>query len=223
MNEVEILKKKSLWTAVFTNYELLGWYTLGTEVVPNHLDIHFSMKMFNESPLFLLMNSQPDVDSKVLPLTVYEMVTHFVGETPTQIFIDLPFKLDTAQSERVAVDEVVKSTPHDGSSSLEAHNQSSVTSLKTLGDKIDIIMKVLEAMQSGVVPLDMDILRRVSKICDHIPVIDGDEFLSDFNNEMMDGLMLTYLASATRSIQTMHELTDTYNLVYGEKTSRFRP
>jgi hypothetical protein len=35
-----ISKKKELWTAVYTTQELIGWYYVGTEILPLHLQLH---------------------------------------------------------------------------------------------------------------------------------------------------------------------------------------
>ena len=40
----DVIKKKGLWTAVYTNYELLGWYTVGDIITSAHMDIHKSVK-----------------------------------------------------------------------------------------------------------------------------------------------------------------------------------
>lgn len=56
-----IEKKKVLYTAVFKRYELIGWYTTGSEATMAHMAIHRSMMTLNEAPLFLLMNDNSDV------------------------------------------------------------------------------------------------------------------------------------------------------------------
>lgn len=62
----EIEKKRQLWTAVYTSYELLGWYAVGSEVNRQHMNIHMAMKAFNEAPIFMLMNPNPDPQAKQL-------------------------------------------------------------------------------------------------------------------------------------------------------------
>ena len=137
LNSPEIEKKKRLFTAVFSSYELLGWYTLtnGNQVQPVHMAIHRDMMAYNELPLFLLMNYAPDPDAKQLPLSIYEAEMHIIQDSPTQIFVDIPFKLETAQAERVAVDQITKVTPTEGVSILEVNNQSLTTSLRILDRK----------------------------------------------------------------------------------------
>ena len=222
LNHEEIEKKKRLWTAVYTSYELLGWYTLtpDNQVLPAHMAIHRDMMAFNEAPLFLLMNCAPAADAKQLPLSIYGAEMHIIHDTPTQIFVEIPFKLETAQAERVAVDQITKLTPTDGASTLEVQNQSLTTSLRVLAKKIAILGHILQLMQEGALPMDHTVVRKASKICQQLPAIDSETFHEKLLNELVDTLMMTYLASATKTTAALTELTDMYSMVYGASSSR---
>ena len=206
----EIEKKIKLWKEVYTNFEMVGWYTVGpqTEPTSDHLEIHQLMTQFNEAPLFLLMNSQPDPSSKHLPLGIYEAEMHMVSDKPTQVFMNLPFKMETSQTERVAVDQVTKVVPTDGVSTLEVQNQTMLTSLQMLEGKIDILVKALMAVQaSGKIEQDQhNLLRRAAKICQQLPAVDSSEFQQNFVNELQDSLMLSYLGTATKTTASVTEL-----------------
>jgi COP9 signalosome complex subunit 6 len=222
LNHEEIEKKKRLWTAVYTNYELLGWYTLTPDnhVLPAHMAIHRDMMAFNEAPLFLLMNCAPEADAKQLPLSIYGAEMHIINDTPTQIFVEIPFRLETAQAERVAVDQITKLTPTEGASTLEVQNQSLTTSLRVLGKKIAILGQILQLMQDGTLPMDHTVVRKASKICQQLPAIDSGTFHEQLLNELVDTLMMTYLASATKTTGALTELTDMYAMVYSISSSR---
>lgn len=217
LNSPEIEKKKRLFTAVFASYELLGWYTLtnGNQVLPVHMTIHRDMMAFNEAPLFLLMNHAPDPDAKQLPLSIYEAEMHIIQDMPTQIFVDIAFKLETAQAERVAVDQITKVIPTEGVSTLEVQNQSLITSLRILEKKITVITGLIKSMQDGTVPVDHSFLRRANKIYQQLPSVDSDNFQGQFLNELVDTLMMTYLSSSTKATSSLTDLTDTYSKVYG--------
>jgi COP9 signalosome complex subunit 6 len=223
LNTEEIEKKKRLWTAVYTNYEMLGWYTLDTGAQPtaSHMNIHRAICAFNEVPLFLVMNCSPDPEAKQLPLSIFEAEIHMINDVPTQIFVDIDFKLETAQAERVAVDQITKVTPTEGVSTLEVQNQSVNTSLRILERKVGIIIESLRCMKEGTVPVDQNILRKASRICQHLPAVDSSDFRSDFLNELVDCLLVTYLSSATKTSSSLSELTDTYSMVYGSSRRPF--
>lgn len=222
LNNAEIEKKKRLFTSVFANYELLGWYILtnGNQVEPVHMSIHRDMMAFNEAPLFLLMNYAPQPDAKQLPLSVYEAEMHIIDDVPTQIFVDISFKLESSQAERVAVDQITKITPTEGASTLEVQNQSLTTSLRILERKIAIITDLLTGMQEGKYPMDHIFLRKANKIFQQLPAIDSSNFHNQFSNELVDTLLMTYLSSSTKLTSSLTELTDTYSLVYNSSSSR---
>mmetsp|Transcript_31612 Transcript_31612/g.32195 ORF Transcript_31612/g.32195 Transcript_31612/m.32195 type:complete len:324 (-) Transcript_31612:141-1112(-) len=139
------------------------------------------------------------------------------GGVPTAVFVSISFKLETAQAERVAVDEVVKSTPQEGASSLEVHNQAGLVSLRTLSAMIEEILVVLQTIESGVIPVDHSLLRRVSKITHQLPTLDSIHFQRHFNEELTDCLMTTYLASTTKTLQSVHELAEAYSVAYNDR------
>jgi COP9 signalosome complex subunit 6 len=219
----EIEKKKGLWTAVYANYEMLGWYTLANDCIatPSHMSIHRGMCAFNEVPLFLLMNHSPEPDAKQLPLSIFEAEMHIIHDVPTQIFVDIDFKLETAQAERVAVDQVTKLTPTEGVSTLEVQNQSVNTSLRILERKIGTIIEALRGMRDGTLPVDHGLLRRAARICQQLPAIDSGNFQTQFLNELVDSLLVTYLSAATKTSASLSELTDTYSMVYGSTRRTF--
>ncbi len=40
LNHKFIQKKKQLWTAVYTNQQLIGWYCVGKEANASHIQLH---------------------------------------------------------------------------------------------------------------------------------------------------------------------------------------
>jgi len=214
----EIEKKRRLWTAVFTNYELLGWYTVGGGKPESWCtSVHRSMLPFNEVPLFVQMNSAVDMNSKHLPLSIFEMETHMVDEKPVSTFVPLDYKLETLQAERIAVDQITKLTPTDGVSTLEVQNQTVITSLRTLESKIDALVRSLKSMQEQGGASDGEqhtLLRKAAKILQQLPAIDSSKFQSSFDNELKDCLMLSYLAAATKTTSSLTDLNDIYSTVF---------
>jgi hypothetical protein len=132
-------------------------------------------KQANEAPLFVLMNHSPDPNGKQLPLCVFETETHTstMGDKQQVVesFTQVPFQLNTTQSERISLDQVTKQGPSDGVSLLEVQNQSLVTSLKILSKKVDTLVKGLQEMEGGPDDkLDHNLLRKVNKICQQVRV-----------------------------------------------------
>jgi len=167
----------------------------------------------NEAPLFLLMNRAPDPNGKQLPLTIYEMES----TTSTHIFGGVSFHLETTQVERIAVDQITKVVPTDGVSTLEVLNQTVVTSLRTLEEKIDVLVASLQNIQKQggpIEPSEYEILRRAAKICQQLPAIDSRNFHTSFSNEITDCMMVSYLGASTKTLASLSELTELMNQCY---------
>ena len=222
LNAAKVLEKRDLWTKVYANHELLGWYAVGgTEPEPWCTAMHQEIMELNEAPLFLLMNRAPDPNGKQLPLTVYEMESTM----STHVFASLTFQLETSQVERIAVDQITKVVPTDGVSTLEVLNQTAITSLRTLEEKIDVLVTALQTIQQHggpVEPKDYEILRRAAKICQQLPAIDSRNFEASFNNEIADCMMVSYLGASTKTIASLGELADLFNQVYNTDRDRHR-
>lgn len=44
LNHSTIRKKIELWKGVFTQQQLVGWYTLGVDILPEHYNLHREVK-----------------------------------------------------------------------------------------------------------------------------------------------------------------------------------
>ena len=65
---------------------------------------------FNESPLLLQLDPAASLrkTTKELPIAIYESELHMVNDQPTQLFVKVPYKIETGEAERIAVDHVAK-------------------------------------------------------------------------------------------------------------------
>lgn len=198
---------------MYTHYKLIGWYAFGSDVQQAHLLFHQTIATFRENPVFLLIDDKPNVssDSDRLPLSV------FVREG--EVFVEVPFAIETSQVEKIALDQIMKATPSAGLSALEVQNQSVLSSLTTLGKKVDVIVAYLEGVRGGRFAADQTLIRKAAKICQMLPTVDSDQFERRFSEEVSDALMATYLSAVTRTLHSLSTTTDSYTSLYGEKKS----
>lgn len=214
--EGEIDNKVKLWTAVFTTYKLIGWYSFGVKPTADHRKIHTMISGYAEDPIFLLINQEALVDSDLLPLSVYHGVS--VGSSKTSAdFVDVSFRIETSDVEKLALDHITKSTPVPGLSALEVQNQSTLTSLRILDSKVGTIIDTLRAMKEGRIPTDHTLLRSAAKICQSLPPIDSATFREEFNEEAATSLLVSYLSAATKTSAQLSDVSDIYNTIYSEK------
>jgi len=208
---------------VFKNYDMLGWYSTGSECKPKDLEIHNQFIPFNESPLYLLLDPiASKVNTRGLPITLYESELRIINDEPTMLFSKVQYKIETGEAERIAVDHVAHVTPTGGEagSQLTAHLMGTHNAIKMLHTKIKILKKFLEATASGEVKPDHGLLRQIAGLCNLLPAIDTEAFKEDFLNEYNDALLVTYLSSITKGASIINDMVDRYNTAYDRQGRR---
>eukprot|EP01038_Epipyxis_sp_PR26KG_P010208 gene10208-13735_t len=217
LNPTEIDKKVKLWLEVYPNFQLLGWYTVNQELRETDLIYHnFITGFIKSSPLILLVEKNPERYSKRLPVSVF-----CVEQASTsQIFVQQQFHLESSLMEQLSMDQIIKSVPVQGLSSLEVQNQSLLTSLMTLDEKIGILLTFLEDTRSKKIETNHNLLRSVSKICMNIPAMNENNMIKNsFHNSISDGLLIACLGAMTKTTSALSELSLNYNVAYGETRS----
>mmetsp|Transcript_29520 Transcript_29520/g.49420 ORF Transcript_29520/g.49420 Transcript_29520/m.49420 type:complete len:314 (+) Transcript_29520:43-984(+) len=210
----EIERKTKLWTAVFKTFSLIGWYSFGGSILPEHHTIHREVGVHTTSaPLFLLINPSADSDSDELPLGVYSAATNKEDLN----FQEAVFRIETSEVEKVALDHITKSTPVPGLSALEVQNETMLTSLRILDKKVGDIVEVLQGMQAGATEVDHNLLRRAAKICQSLPPIDAHSFEKDYRDDVTNSLLVSYLCAATATVGQFGETSDLFSSTYGER------
>lgn len=215
LNITEIRRRIEVLTAVFTKYEMLGWYALCEDVLPLHYEIHQTMLQLNEAPLFLLMNPNPMPSLKQLPIRLSESQVHMHNDCPTSVFVDLPFTLVTSPMEQISIDGLTIVTPSDGVSSTELQNNSISTSIGTIQEKIDLLIQTLEKMKSTHISLDHSILRASAKICDLLKGSSNTVSVESLN-EVMDCLMISYLGMSTKTSNDLCNYSELSEIIHSD-------
>jgi len=217
--------KQEQFVQVFKTYELLGWYSTGTECKPKDLEIHNQFLPFNESPLYLLLDPVASkISTKGLPITIFESELRIISDIPTMLFSKVSFKIETGEAERIAVDHVARVTPTgaDPGSAMTAHLMGVHNAIKMLHNKIRVLLIFLEATRSGQMKPDHGLLRQISGLCNLLPAIDTEAFKEEFINEYNDALLVTYLSTITKGTNVISDLVDRYNTAYDRQGRRGR-
>lgn len=205
------------------SYELLGWYAVSdqTKEVPQWCHkVHEKVQTVNAAPLFLLLNSSPNANSKQLPLGIFESEEQVdqISGAKALAFTALDFKLDTTPMEKICVDRITKMGSTGGLSAVEVQNTSFVKSLEILKSKIKVIVTALQEMKGvPIEDIDHDLLRTANRICQQLPAVDSNKFGDSFANEDAEGTMTTYLGSATKTLEMLSEVNGIYTRVFMDK------
>lgn len=223
-NDLDIYKK------IYPDYECVGWYATGDKPREGDRKTHHLLTKSveeekegatdwrSERPMFLLLDPSPKDDNRDLPLVVYEEAVHIAGDKRTTEFVKSLFKLTSDEAERVTVVHCARVITGD-----EGKEQSAVmtpyTTLKkamsSLSERLKILHRFLEDVQKGKIKPEQKVLRRVKALCNRLPTMDTAAFRDDFFSEFNDALLVTYLASITKSQSMLTDLVDKFNTTAG--------
>jgi len=209
----------------FPKYEMLGWYSTAETLQDGDLAIHQGLCEISDNLLYLTLDPVLALagTARELPITIYEVEVHVVNEVPTMQFAVVPYKIDSIESERIAVDHVAHILPTGDSSTASAFSQHLGTqhaAMQMLAERVDVIHRYLAAVEQGTVPPDHELLRSIKSLCARLPALDTakfhDESMRDFNNS----LLMAYLGCITKGTCIVNEVVDKYNLAYDKHTRR---
>ncbi|KAE8911030.1 hypothetical protein PF005_g2121 [Phytophthora fragariae] len=202
------------FSQVFPGFELLGWYTVGAKALSSDLAVHRVVMEFNESPLFMILEPESKGPStkKKLPISLFESELHMLNGVPKMIFVKAPFKIDTSETEGIAIDHISKIAPiGDASkSTLHPYLGNVREAVKMLDRQVDVLLRFLQAMKNGEAPLDHNLLRHISSICNQLPAMKSEHFDAAFTQEYNDALLVSYLATLTKGATNANTVVDRF-------------
>jgi hypothetical protein len=210
-----IVRLRVCIVAVYTAYSVVGWYAVSAHILDAHRYIHDDVaKMFRSNPLFLLLSPEtPAPNAKQLPIQLF---SSFPASTSSSC-ANTDFRLESSHLEKVALDEVTKRSMATKSSGIEVQNEAMMTSVQTLGEKIDIILNTLKEMQRGAIPVNHEVMRRANKIVRMLNTVNTIESQKQMSEQVDECLMVTYLSTGTKAAACISELSDAYSLLYSDR------
>ena len=212
----QIKRKLYLIGQIFPTYVFIGAYAVSENpnVFIESPELLQEFKRFCENSMFLILNPAIESSSKQLPLKFFDW------SASDGVFIEIPFKIHSLESERIAVDEVFNSFPIHSMSSLEVQNDSLAAALDTMNTSVDFLISLLTQMKEGRIPWNFEVMRRLSKLCRQFPTQESTE--RNFLGEDLDeSTLFTTLATYTKSLTAASELTQRYNTTYSNDWSAF--
>uniref|UniRef100_A0A7S1HE50 COP9 signalosome complex subunit 6 n=1 Tax=Hemiselmis andersenii TaxID=464988 RepID=A0A7S1HE50_HEMAN len=230
LNKDSLEVKAEQYKKVFDKYEPLGWYSNSPDKVPlgevleGDLQLHKQIAAIYENPLYLLLDTSMAPGARELPLQIFESELHIIDDTPTFTLAKSTYKLKSEDAERISVDQVSRLSQGgagSGSSALSSHLNSLNSAITMLQKRVLQILKPLEGMERGEIPMDHNMLRQVQALCNRLPTVDTTEFDGELLEQQRDALLVAYLGAMTKGTNTANEVTDKYNLAF-ERQSRRR-
>lgn len=206
--------KEEQFKQVFSDMDLLGWYTTGDTPGPADLLVHKQICDLLDSPIFLKLN--PLARCTDLPVSVFESVLDIVNSVPTLMLVELTYTLATEEAERIGVDHVARMSSHDTEeNSIVAENlQAQYSAIKMLASRVRLIAEYVRASQRGEVPFNHEILREINALAHRLPVLSSEKFRGDFYNQCNDVALMSYLGTITKCCNTMNRFINRFNLLH---------
>jgi len=211
-----------LYKEVFPRYECLGWYVTDGKITQMHHAVHDEMKQYNERPLLMLFDPKVDPNARDLSCKVYEQVVHVAGDRVTSMFLDTQAKVESEEAERVTAVHCAKviSNVDTGASAVAPHYTTLRAAVATLNSRVRVIALYLREVAANKIEADQKILRLIKGLTNRLPSITTREFKQDFLSEYNDALLVTYLASVTRSTCAVNEVVEKFNVAHGSGRRR---
>ncbi|KAF2075473.1 hypothetical protein CYY_003209 [Polysphondylium violaceum] len=224
--DLDYLKKKQeQFKKVFPTYELLGLYTTGHQVTSEDILLHKQIIELNESPLYLMLDTAAVLSeaTKDLPIVIYESELHIVNDSPTTLFVKTNYKIQTGEAERIGVNHIAKVTPSGSEGSgLSTHLYSMHNAITMMNMRVKVLSQYLTSVKEKKVPFEHAVLRQIASLCNQLPAINTEEFNQSYLQEYNDVLLVTYLASITKTSSLLNETIDKY-LISHERQGKRRP
>jgi hypothetical protein len=244
ISEVSTLQVE-LHRAVFPQHSVVGWYRVSLQddeptpsdlAITQQLQAHYSSSNEQQQePHFvfclLQVSQNDDKDSSELPINLYQV--HTVDNTSILLGLNHQWELETYETERIAVERVVREQPqhhrqttesgkHKDSTTGEAasvsihspyvtHAQSVQHSLQSMKDRIQLLVAFLEETQRGTVPPNYALLRDVQGLVYTLGPLAATTRQAP---ELEDALLLSHLAALAKTVAAVAAYTDKFRLVH---------
>ncbi|KAI9282842.1 Mov34/MPN/PAD-1 family protein [Umbelopsis sp. AD052] len=204
---------------VFPQLDLMGWYALGTSPSASDIQIHTQFFDINESPLFLQLDPNAMAGGhKELPLGIYESLIDIIDGQAQAVFVRAQYKISTGEAERIAVDHAsrpsISADKNGAGGSLISNLTTQRNAIEMLQIRVRILLEYLKDTEAGIIPVDHDIERQISSLCNRLPVVNNKDFNAEFLKEYNDVVLTSYLAAITKGVNNINELVDKVNFTH---------
>jgi len=224
---------------------VVGWYSTGPRLRPNDLAIHSLLGRFCSRPVLVVCRSgQPTTAatpptptaggsesdegrSDGLPITAYAAVDDVRegsggkgGASATKVFANVPTSVAATEAEDVGVEHLLRDVADDAAAGLRTLSgdvSALASGLKSLRSRLVSAADYADAVATGKLPANQDILRLLQDAFNALPTappssssVSGEsaalsKALSARSNDMM---LSAYIGSLVRAVLALHGLVD---------------
>lgn len=206
--------KEEQYKQVFSDMDLLGWYTTGGEATEKDLDLHKQVCELVEGPLLLKLDPSGGRPGE-LGVTVFESVVVGAGTTDLML-VRLNYTLATEEAERVGVDHVARMAAHHTAeqSNVSDNLHAQCSAIRMLVSRVQLVLSYVEAVQKEELPMDPQLMRQISSLAHRLPLLDTEHFNEQFFTQSNDVALLAYLGAITKSCNSCNRYLNRFNLLH---------
>ncbi|XP_006454733.1 hypothetical protein AGABI2DRAFT_189980 [Agaricus bisporus var. bisporus H97] len=219
-----LVSRRDQYKQVFPSLEFIGWYTAAIHPTPKHVQLHEQFTGYCSAPLLLALQptltivSSADVNAQTLPFKAYEPSIEIKDRTSRSVFIEVPYKVETGEAERIAVDWTAKGGG--SGTSLDSHLQTQRSAVKMLHERIMVLVKYVSDVIAGQATKDHATLRALSALVASLPATENIGFRHEFNTEYEDVQLTAFLSSLTKSSNILNDLVDKHIVLTASREDR---
>jgi len=203
--------RRDQYKQVFPSLDFIGWYTVTSSPTTNHISLHDEFVAYTPTPILLVLSpssTQEQKDSQALPFKAYEPTVEIRDRKSRTVFVDAPYKVETGEAERIAVDWTAKGGS--GGSSLSAHLQTQRAAIKMLHDRIFTLVDYVTQVLAGSAKTDHEVLRSLAALVASLPASENTYFREEFETEKADVILTSYLSTMTKAQNILNDVIDKY-------------
>lgn len=173
---------------------IVGWYSTGAGVTGSDALIQEFYKSECDNPVHLAVDTR--LNNEDMAIRGYVSTELVLGGEPVGTeFHEVQVKTNLEDAERVGI-EALKDTLTDKLTGEIEGLDATVGKLQTL---LDVVYKYVDDVVEGRVEGNKEVGRYLADSLSSIPHIDPEEFEALFNDSVQDVLLVSYLASLTRT------------------------
>jgi 26S proteasome regulatory subunit N8 len=200
----------AMFKKVNARERVIGWYSTGPKIRPNDIEIHQLLKRYTPNPAFVIIDVQPTEAG--IPTKAYVTVDEVeeenlsLAQAQNERFVHIPSVIGALEAEEVGVEHLLRDVKDTNVSTMATQINDKVLSLQSLTHRLFEMHTYLENVLKERLPVNHVILNQMQEIFNLLPNLNEDQLVKSFMVKTNDMLLVTYLASLSRSIVALHNL-----------------
>jgi 26S proteasome regulatory subunit N8 len=192
-----------MYKKVLPKVRIVGWYTSGTEISQNDLNIHLLVaQRFCPNPVCCIVNTEPT--NKGVPLLAYTTTGSLDGRDVE--FRTILSELSSYEAEDIGIEHLLRDL-----------TDSTVTTLSSkVGDrqlalsKLDLLLRMIEEylidVADGKLPMNHQLMGNIQELMDLLPLVHQVKTSEGMLVAANDEQLATFVASVGRTVMALYDV-----------------